>query len=872
MKISGKFPFLLPLKLAFRNIQARKLRTLLTCTGILLGVAVILAISMTNQSTIVSLENVFNEAAGKSNIIITPYDENSSGIDGDTIYRVNNIPGVLYAAPSASAASELAERSNTGKVSIGLGGRSKSDALLLMGIDPKLDREVRSYSIIQGRWLESERYEVLLSEQFMSENELKLGNDLSIVTPSGVERLKITGVLANSGAAVANSGNVGFIPLQTLQEIFERGDKLDAIDIVVPNELVESQDKLDGLKNQIQNKLGKEYLVQYPASRSQVVPQMLFVYQQGLTFFSAMAIFIGAFLIYNTFSTTILERTREIGMLRAIGMVKKQIVNIVLTEAITLGIGGSLLGVAFGVLLGRGLIPIMSNVMAKDIRNITIPMDGLLLSLSVGIIVTLVSALIPSIQATRISPIEALRSVPKAESKLWRYLWLIGTGLVIAAWLLIYRIPFPRSITFWTGICGVLLLFLGATLFIPQSVGRFERIVRPLTTFFYRNEGKLGSRNVERSPIRTTLTVACLMVGIALIIGMGATTNSFKNDFDKWILSALGGDMLISSPIRLREQLGYQLASVPGVKYVTPRLTMDVRIAPQSIGEAGMNDKLQLNAIDPATYRQINDFQFIRGQGTSEQIWRDFSGGNALFLSTVTADRHHLKQGDQIYLETKLGVQPFRVAAVVSDFTPKGFIVYGSLKDAQHWFGESGVSSFIVAVETGTNPAEVKSEIERRYKKAKNITVFSTQELKTQVLSLVQESFGLMDTLNYIGIIISALGVINTLLMNVLERQREIGGLRSMGMTKSQIARMVISEGVTLGLIGGAFGIGVGVVLARLMVRAMNVLGSYDLELILSMQSFIWGAVIAVFVVQMAALYPAGRAARVNIIEAIKHE
>jgi putative ABC transport system permease protein len=409
-------------------------------------------------------------------------------------------------------------------------------------------------------------------------------------------------------------------------------------------------------------------------------------------------------------------------------------------------------------------------------------------------------------------------------------------------------------------------------MFIPQSVNNLEKLTRPFIIFLFHNVGKIGSRNVQRSPIRTTLTVACLMIGIALIIGMGAITTSFKNDFNQWISSAIGGDLTITSPIRMREQFGYQLATIPGVKAVTPILTIDVRIAQQSNIGTDYNDKLQFNAIDPITYRQITDFQFIRGQGDPTKLWEEFSKGKALFISTVTADRYHLRQGDTVILETKQGVQSFRVAAIISDFSPKGFIVYGSLSDAHHWFNEIGVASFILSTKEGYDPLAVKFDIEGRYKRTKNISIFSTQDLKKQVMSLVHESFGLMDVLNYIGIIISALGIINTLMMNVLERQREIGGLRSIGMTRGQVIKMVISEGIALGVIGGGFGICVGVVLALVLVRAMNVIGSYDLDLVMSMQSFIWGCVIALVISQIAAFYPALHAARVNIIDAIKHE
>jgi putative ABC transport system permease protein len=297
-----------------------------------------------------------------------------------------------------------------------------------------------------------------------------------------------------------------------------------------------------------------------------------------------------------------------------------------------------------------------------------------------------------------------------------------------------------------------------------------------------------------------------------------------------------------------------------------------VRIAAESAPQRGVNDKLTYYAIDPNTYRNISDIQFIRGQGSNDSIWQQFRTGRSLFISTVVSDIHHLKQGDRLFIETKQGSQPFTVAAVMVDFNPKAYIIYGPMNDAYHWFGQTGVDSFFLSVKSGYSVEDVKSEIEKRYKKARSITTISSEQLHSQILTLVGQSFDLLDSLNYIGMIISALGVINTLMMNIMERQQEIGGMRSIGMTRSQVIKMIISEGSTLGIIGGFFGLATGVIMAEQMVRALNLMASYDLSLVLPPHVFLWGAGIALIVAQAAAYYPAWKAARVNIIEAIQHE
>lgn len=872
MRGLGIRSLLFPLDLAYRNMMARKIRTSLTCLGITLGVAAILAVAMINQSTLDSIEQVFNEAAGSANLTIIPYEQDSEGFDESIRDKVADMAGIHEVAPSITEYTQVMDNQNKGQIIVGIGGRSQADQLMLNGIDIKKDPLLRSYSLSEGRWLEDDRYEVILTEHYLVEKEYSLGKDLVILTPDGIEKLTIVGVLQNKGAGVANTGNVGFVPISVLQDIFDRGGKIDAIDCLAETHIAGSQDRLEELRISIQNSLGDDYLVQYPASRGQLVPQMLFVYQQGLSFFSVMAIFIGAFLIYNTFSTTVIERTREIGMLRTVGMTKKQIFALVLGEAAALGCVGSLFGLAFGILLGHGLLPVMGLVLASSISTITLPPEGITFSLAVGIFVTIASASIPAFQAMKISPIEALRAIPPQRSHSRNRLWIYGLIALFLSWLLLYKISFPQDSEFSAGVLGIFLLFLGTTLFIPRLVELLEPIVRPAATLLYKYEGKMGSRNIRRSPIRTTLTIACLMIGIALIIGFGAMTTSFKNDFIEWVNSALGGDIMVSSAFKMREQFGWQLMSIEGVEAVTPRSIFDVRLASESAPQRGINDKLTYYAIDPETYRNISDIQFLRGQGSDDAIWQQFRSGKYIFISTVVSDIHALKQGDRLFIETKRGSQPFTVAAVMVDFNPKAFIIYGPLNDAYHWFNQTGVDSFFLSVKPGYSVDNVKSEIENRYKKARSIVAVSSQQLHSQIMTLVNQSFGLLDALNYIAMIISALGVINTLMMNVMERQQEIGGMRSIGMTRGQVIKMIISEGSTLGIIGGIFGLATGVIIAEQMVRALNLLASYDLSLILPLSVFLWGAGIALIVAQAAAYYPAWKAGRVNIIAAIQHE
>jgi putative ABC transport system permease protein len=873
-RLWGKFPFLTPVILALRNMRVRWMRTLLTCLGIVLGVAVILAIAIANESTLQSIRDVFNEASGKANLLVLSSSADGGGFDQSILVRAQSLNGVIAVAPMVQVTTLLARDAKDWKIAFGIGGRAVGNTLQLYGIDSQVDPQVREYEISAGRWLQDANYETVLTQKYATEKHLQVGDDLVILIPQGQERLRVVGVIANNGAGLLNDGVVAFAPLAVVQDLFNRGHDVDELDIVAEPEIANSPNKLETLKGRLAERLGKNYEISYPASRGQLVTQMLSAYQQGLSFFSVVALFVGAFLIYNAFSMTVLERTRELGLLRALGMTQAQILGLVLSEALALGLLGSILGVGFGILLAQGLIFMLGAVVAMDISSLAVPLKGLMQSLVVGGLVTVGSALWPALQAARVSPLEALRAQGRAGGgQPRRQLWVIGFTLIFIAWATLYRIPWRPEVSYTVGSLAIFILLLGATLLVPAVVSVSERLVRPVAILIFNQEGRLGSGNVRRSPARTSLTVASLMVGLAMVIANRSLAGTFIHDITSWVETALGGDMYVRAPLPMREQFERQLAAVPGVGSITKIRYFGAKVAPSAIPpEATVENTIIFAGIDPKTYRSVGQLQFAANQGNAEDNWARFDQGDAIFISTVVSDRYHVKQGETLRLTTRRGEHDFYVAAVVIDFTGQGFIVTGSWNDMRRWFSQHGVDRFTISVAPGYTPEAVRQAIEAKYRASRNISVETRPEFKRKILDVSEQSFRLFDVLGLIGIVVAALGVINTLMMNVIERQREIGGLRSLGLTRWQTTKMILAEAATLGAIGGAFGLAFGYLLSQIFVLSLNVLTGYNLKYIFDIGVFIVGAFIALGVSQAAALYPAWQAARVNIVEAVKHE
>ncbi|NOZ05452.1 MAG: ABC transporter permease [Chloroflexi bacterium] len=859
--------------LAWRNLRARLTRTMLTAIGIVLGVAVILAIDITNHTTLASIRDMFDEASGRASFIVEPLSSSQDGFDKSMLVNVRRIPDVILAAPSLYARSLLVSEADQWNIELSLGGGS-SAGILFVGVDPAIDRQVRVYQLQAGRFLEpaEESRSVLLTQSYAEKHDLSIGDDLEILTADGTVAFNIVGLMESEGVGRLNNGAVGVIPLSVAQEVFQRGRKIDQIDVVITPAIADSPTRLEEMKTRLKTRLGHNVNVAYPASRGKLISQMLSTYQQGLGFFSVVALFVGAFLIYNAFSMTVIERTHEIGMLRALGAERRQIWGLVLIEAGLLGTIGSAVGLVAGWLLAQGLIRGMSGIVGTTLNVTSIPPQGILTALLVGVGVTLVSAFLPARRASRISPLEALRvSAHTDGGGLPRSLtWLAGVELLVVGWLVIYRIPFRPEISFTAGSVAIFAMLLGAALLVPFVVYLLEDWLRWVMTHLYGTEGLLGSGNVQRARGRTALTVSALMVGVSMVVGLGSISTSFHEDILGWVESAIGGDLYVRSPIPMRPQFGQRLQTVPGVGAITPLTFTNVRLAGQQ--ENDQADTLQFVALEPETYTQVASFQFAEGQGSEEAMLARLSQGNSVFISTVVADKYHLRQGGIVRLETARGVRDFQIAGVIIDFSGQGYVINGSRKDLARYFGMTKVHTFMIKLAPGAKLEDVRADIEDRFGDTHHLRVESGAEFKARVINLMNQSFALMNVLTAIAVVVSALGVVNTLLMNVLERLREIGMLRSLGMTRRQVVRMILAEAGTMGIIGGIFGLTFGFFLSQVFVAGMNSSSGYELNWFFPTRPMIYGVIIALLVSQVAALYPAQRAARVNIVAAIKHE
>lgn len=855
--------------LTLRSLRARPLRSLLSLLGIVLGVAGLLAIGATNRTALEAVTRLMQDTSGRASLVVAGAEADGEGVAASLLPRLLNVRGVAAAVPSVHVQTLLADGAQPAEIGLSLFGADLG-GLTLYGIDPVVDDRVRAYTVTAGRFLppDPNGFDLVLVENFAADNDLRLGQRVALVTPNGVEKFRLVGLLAKDGPGQINNGAFGLIALETAQALFNQSGRFSQVDIVAAPGFT-SPEGLEALRLALQARAGGAHNVTYPAAQGRRMTQMLGNYQIGLNLMSGMALFVGAFLINNAFSMTVIERTREIGFLRTIGMTRRQVAQQVLAEAMLMGSLGTALGVGLGLLLARGLTALMSVLLAQELGLPTLSTEILTVGIVLGLSVTVLAAAVPAWQAGRISPLEALR-IRGAQREGWllRHAGPAGLALLGVSAALLIANPFPRDPQFRLGTVTVFGLFLGGTLLIPASVLAWERLARPIVRRLYGGSGRLGSGNLRRAKWRTTLTVAALMVGTAMILVTRGMTDAFKYDLENWIQAYIGGDLYVFSSVPLRPEVGRRLAGTPGVAAAAPVRYLDVKwLRPD-----GGDERLTIMATDPAAYSQVTRFVFSDTTRDPVQTVQRLAAGNAVFVSSVLAEKHGLQPGGTVRLSTEAGPREFTIAAVVVDFYNQGLVMHTSWSDLQRYFKQRTANAYLLKVAPGYEIAEVRQRLDRLYGQRDRLTIESNQAIIQRVFTLLAQANSLFDVLALIAMLVAALGVANTLTMSVIERTQEIGMLRSVGMRRRQVVMMILAEAGLMGVIGGVLGLVFGLALTRLFLFAMTAMSGYRLTYVIPWQGIVTGLAMAWLVSQVAALLPARRAARIGVLEAIHYE
>ena len=575
---------------------------------------------------------------------------------------------------------------------------------------------------------------------------------------------------------------------------------------------------------------------------------------EGLSFittfllvFAAVALVVGTFLILNTFSIIVAQRTRELALLRALGASRRQVTRSVLTEALVVGLVGSTVGLALGFALAIGLKALFGAFgLDLSTAGLVFQWRTVAVAYAVGVLITLIAAYLPARRAAQVPPVAALRDdVAMPESSLRRRLVAGSAMAVVGAALMVWSLAFDGGLSALGG--GVLGVFIGVALVSPV-IGRpiVSLIAWPFPRLFG-TVGRLARENARRNPRRTSATASALMIGLALVSAMAVIGQSTKASIDELVGSDLRADYIVSNAIGapFSAAIGQQIAQVPGVAQVVP-----VRYGMAQIG----GDDAFLVAADPAAFGRMTSL--VVRDGSLD------SGGLVVAQDRADAGGWHV--GDTVAITLPSGPADLTVGAIVEPSELAGSLivpldVLGELTPVD--------STVYVAADPGADPASVKAGIDAVVADLPTITAKNQAEFAAEQRAPVDQMLTVIYALLGLAVVIAVLGIVNTLALSVIERTREVGLLRAVGLSRRQLRTMVRLESVAIAVLGAVLGIGLGLVFGVSIQRAVADDGISVLAV--PAGQLIVFVLLSALIGVLAAVWPARRAARMDVLRAI---
>ena len=842
--------------LAWRAVRARPVRATLTITGIALGVAVLYAGLLTNLGIDRSVDRSVSDLLGRADLRVSAL--GAAGLSPDAITAIETTPGIAVAAPEIERRTYLA-------ASVESGGTSSPGALppavTVLGIDPAVDPQVHDLVIVAGSGLaRSDQPSALISERLARESGLGVGDQIAIdgsaVADPSELRFRIVGLIAGDGPLADSFGRTIVVSLDNAVRAFEP-ISVSRLDLeLAPGATA------DAVSAQLATRLTSEpYVLSSPAQIAASLRSSTAEFQATTALVAAVALFAGAFLIFNTLAMTVVERVREVGLLRAAGATRRQVIGVVLGAAAILGALGSLAGLAFGSVLASFMAARAGDVAGFRLGEIPASPNAALLAVAAGLAVTLAAAAEPAIRASRIPPVEALK--PRLGPGLGtgaRLRWLIAVFVAVAAaGGLLWPAGGSPTILLPGAVAYAILLVLA--LAVPWLVGPVGRLAGIPFATVLRAEERLARAALVRDRARATLTVGALAVGLAMLVALGGVAADARGSASSWISRVVPGDMLATSvtPRPLDEELHAQLAASPGI----------VRVSPISTFAAAFRGiRVDLAAVVGADLLADGRFDMTAGDRTA--ALHAIDAGDAAIVPQALASRLGLAVGDALDFPTGGGNEVrLRVAGIAARSLPgtAGEAILVGWNDATSGFGLAGASSFAIRFAPDASAADRAAVSELAAGLGLQPTSLATVE--GAVGDALGRVFGLFDALALLAVVIGGLGIANTLSMNVLERVRELGVLRAAGMTRRQVWRMVVVEAGILGLVGALLGIAGGL-LAGVGMRAVG--PASTLVASVPWPSVGLALVLGLGVSMIAAAYPAWLAGRQSIVRAVRAE
>jgi putative ABC transport system permease protein len=848
--------------LALRSLGQRKLRTALTAIAVLLGVAMIAGTYVQTDRIRGAFADITQTSNRGTDVVVAPrkaftsnVGQATEGIDERMLVRVRAVPGV-----------RLAEGQLTDTGSLVIGGEAVSS-----GFAPSIVASASGEPFDAFRYVKGgpprRAGEVVVDRQLADDHGLRVGQLVGLSTRSGVQDVKISGV-GEWGGGTSIGGATLVVPrLADVQRWFQRPGDLTRIAIAadpgVPPARLAAAVRA-ALPHTVTVKTGAADAAQQADAASDAIGSFL---TPALLALSGAALLVGAFIIFNTFSITVAQRSREFALLRSLGATRAQILLAVAAEALVIGVTASVLGLLAGLGIAAALGALFDAALDMPSSGLVLAGRTIALALGIGIGVTLLAAVAPALRATRVPPVAALSADPLTGTRRRRRSPYIAAGVSLLGLLGLVQGLFgggPAGSRLGALAGGAVLLFVGVAL-----VARY--VVRPLAgaigqplALAFDEPGRLARENAMRNPGRTATTSAALMVGLGLVVFVAVFAAGLKTTITGSLEELVRADIAVTAkgfqPLPPNAQDAVR--SVPGVdaamgQYVD-QVEVDGRHSNQLVDT--------LNGVEARLLRLAYRPKWLHGG--SDALLSQVRGDSAV-VEEQFAKTHHVRIGQRFRILTPSGGRA-TLTAIGEYRDPQ--ILQGIIVDLPTYQRVSALHdplAFFVTTVRGADRAHVQAQIAAALRRFPTAEVRSNQQYRDLINQQVNQIVYLLYALLAMSLVISLFGIANSLFLAVHERTREFGLLRAVGATQRQVRRVVRYESVITAIIGALLGTGIGVLFAALATAALSDLG---LGLAIPAAQLVVFLVLAIVVGVVGAAMPARRAARTNVLDAMRHE
>ncbi len=849
------------LRTALKSVWAHKLRLALTSLAIILGVGFIAGTFVFTDTINRTFDNLFADTFAGIDVIVQPEVEFTSGFSGPPAFdesvldTVAAVDGVEVAEGSVFGFAVIVDEAGDAIVPQGpptLGGSWSADERFL------------GNAVVRDGRPPTGPGEVIVDARTAEANDLEPGDVIQVVTPIGSVTVEVVGTVGfGDSDNLAGATFAGF-ELREAQRVLDVEGQFHTVNVRAADG-VEPAGLRDELAAVIPDGFESVLAADEAAEQSETLQEALSFIQIALLVFALVSMFVAAFIISNTFRIIVAQRTRELGLLRAVGATGRQVVAMVVVEALVVGLAASVVGLLFGFVVAVGLVGItVAFGIDLPTSGLSLGANAVIAGMLVGTVVTVVSAIFPAIRAARIPPIAALTAVPTHRPRgMLRRAYMgsavLGVGVVLIVLGLFDLAPLPVSGLLVVGL-GASIVFIGVAILSVLVVRPVAAVVAAPFVRLGKVTGRLARENAIRRPRRTAATASALMIGLALVGFFFILGSSLRASVGAAIEDSLRADYVLTvdgfaggMPTSLAEDL----AALPEVEAVTA-----LRL--EFFDRDGRDDFLV--GIDATT--------------ADETIFLDVQDGSlaelaegGVFVYEGVADDEGWQIGDTVAMGfAASGLQELEIVGIYAerDALPNSASFLLGLAEYERNYATQLDFAIGIKVAEGVDPDTARQPIEAAAAEYPQVNVENQTEFRESQEEQINVLLNVLTLLLVLAVLIALFGITNTLVLSVTERTREIGLLRAVGMSRWQVRRMVLWEAIVVAVLGGLLGAAVGLFFGVIVVAA---LGSFGItELSIPFGQIVFLVVFAAVVGVIAAIFPARRAARLNILEAIAYE